>query len=176
MTRKEMTAELDALGIEYAKTAKNEVLAELIEANSNVTPEMRAVAKAAEDALVVKEPVPVAAKTLGQLKAAARKVAEKKVRVIITAMDKDKAELSGEIISCGNSMTGMLKEFIPFGKEWHVRQIIVDTLKEKKMWSTRDRKTKNGTIKENIEIPQYNVQLLEDLSQDELDRLVKEGK
>ena len=172
-----MTAKLDELGVEYAKTAKNEVLAKLIEDNSEFTPEMIAVAEAAEKAVEVKkEPVPQSAKTLGQLKAEARKAAEKKVRCIITAMDKDKAELSGEIISCGNSMTGMLKEFIPFGKEWHVRKIIVDTLKEKKMWSTRDRKTKNGTIKENIEIPQYNVQLLEDLSQDELDRLVKEAK
>jgi hypothetical protein len=196
MDRKEMMEKADELGLEYKKNISNDALSELIEgaegtteveteeevdteaAIKEVADKLAKEQKAMVDAVAaqkVEEKKPTKA-TLGNVKAQARKEAMKLVRCIVTPMDKDKAELNGEIISCGNSMTGMIKKYIPFGKEWHIPTVIVDTLKDKKMLSTRDRKTPKGTIKENIELPQYNVQMLPDLTQEELDRLVKENK
>lgn len=182
MSRDELKARAEELGLSYNSNIKTEALAELItNAENGLTPEIVAAAKEAEDVakkLVAEKPVEVAvenkAKTVGQVKAEARKNAMKLVRCIVTSMDKDKADLSGEIISCGNSMTGMIKKFIPFGKEWHVPVVILETLKDKKMLMTRDRRTDKGTVKEHYEVSQYNVQILPDLTQEELNRLLKE--
>lgn len=180
----ELKARAEELGLEFKGNISKKELSELIaDAENGVTPELKEAAQAAESIntklkeVVVETEKPVsAARTVGQIKADARKEANKLVRCIVTAMDKDKADLHGEIISCGNSMTGMIKKFIPFGTEWHVPKIIVDTLISKKMLTTRDRKTPKGIIKENVEIMQYNVQILPDLTQEELDRLQKEAK
>lgn len=183
MTRDELKVRAEELGLSYNSNIKTDALAELItNAENGLTPEIVAAAKEAEEVakkLVEKqvvEVVPVVnqAKTVGQVKAEARKEAMKLVRCVVTSMDKDKADLSGEIISCGNSMTGMIKKFIPFGKEWHVPMVILETLKDKKMLMTRDRRTDKGTVKEHYEVSQYNVQILPDLTQEELNRLLKE--
>ena len=182
MTRDELKARAEELGLSYNSNIKTDALAELItNAENGLTPEIVAAAKEAEEVskkLVADKPVetPVEnkAKTVGQVKAEARKNAMKLVRCVVTSMDKDKADLSGEIISCGNSMTGMIKKFIPFGKEWHVPTVILETLKDKKMLMTRDRRTDKGTVKEHYEVSQYNVQILPDLTQEELNRLLKE--
>lgn len=183
MTRDELKARAEELGISYNSNIKTDALAELISnAEQGITPEIAEAAKAAEEVskkLVEDKPkeetkVDNKAKTVGQIKAEARKAALKLVRCIITSMDKDKADLSGEIISCGNSMTGMIKKFIPFGKEWHVPVVLLETLKDKKMLMTRDRRTDKGTVKEHYEVSQYNVQILPDLTQEELNRLLKE--
>lgn len=183
MTRDELKVRAEELGLSYNSNIKTDALAELItNAENGLTPEIVAAAKEAEEVakkLVEKQVVEVApvenkAKTVGQVKAEARKNALKLVRCVVTSMDKDKADLSGEIISCGNSMTGMIKKFIPFGKEWHVPTVILETLKDKKMLMTRDRRTDKGTVKEHYEVSQYNVQILPDLTQEELNRLLKE--
>lgn len=184
MTRDELKARAEELGVSYNSNIKTDALAELIsKAEEGITPELEQAAKAAEEvtkSLVQEQPKEVTpvvenkAKTVGQVKAEARKNALKLVRCVVTSMDKDKADLSGEIISCGNSMTGMIKKFIPFGKEWHVPVVILDTLKDKKMLMTRDRRTEKGTVKEHYEVSQYNVQILPDLTQEELNRLLKE--
>lgn len=183
MTRDELKVRAEELGLSYNSNIKTDALAELItNAENGLTPEIVAAAKEAEEVakkLVEKQvaeaaPVVNQAKTVGQVKAEARKEAMKLVRCVVTSMDKDKADLSGEIISCGNSMTGMIKKFIPFGKEWHVPTVILETLKDKKMLMTRDRRTDKGTVKEHYEVSQYNVQILPDLTQEELNRLLKE--
>lgn len=182
MTRDELKVRAEELGLSYNSNIKTDALAELItNAENGLTPEIVAAAKEAEEVakkLVAEKPVEVVvenkAKTVGQVKAEARKNALKLVRCVVTSMDKDKADLSGEIISCGNSMTGMIKKFIPFGKEWHVPTVILETLKDKKMLMTRDRRTEKGTVKEHYEVSQYNVQILPDLTQEELNRLLKE--
>lgn len=185
MTRDELKSRAEELGLSYNSNIKTDALAELItNAENGVTPELAAAAKEAEEVakkLVADKPVedkPVVdnkAKTVGQVKAEARKNAMKLVRCVVTSMDKDKVDLSGEIISCGNSMTGMIKKFIPFGKEWHVPTVILDTLKDKKMVMTRDKRTDKGNIKEHFEVSQYSIQILPDLTQEELDRLQKEA-
>lgn len=182
MTRDELKVRAEELGLSYNSNIKTDALAELItNAENGLTPEIVAAAKEAEEVakkLVAEKPVEVVvenkAKTVGQVKAEARKNAMKLVRCVVASMDKDKADLSGEIISCGNSMTGMIKKFIPFGKEWHVPTVILETLKDKKMLMTRDRRTDKGTVKEHYEVSQYNVQILPDLTQEELNRLLKE--
>ena len=182
MTRDELKARAEELGLSYNSNIKTDALAELItNAENGLTPEIVAAAKEAEEVSkklvekpVKEEKVENKAKTVGQVKAEARKNAMKLTRCIVTSMDKDKADLSGEIISCGNSMTGMIKKFIPFGKEWHVPMVILETLKDKKMLMTRDRRTEKGTVKEHYEVSQYNVQILPDLTQEELNRLLKE--
>lgn len=182
MTRDELKARAEELGISYNSNIKTDALAELISnAEQGITPEIAEAAKAAEEVSKKlgedkpkEEKVENKARTIGQVKADARKASLKLVRCIVTSMDKDKADLSGEIISCGNSMTGMIKKFVPFGKEWHVPVVLLETLRDKKMLMVRDRRTPKGTIKEHYEVPQYNVQILPDLTQEELNRLLKE--
>lgn len=181
MTRDELKVKAEELGLTYNSNIKTDALAELItNAENGITPELVAAAKEAEEAskklveeAVATQPVSLG-KNVGQTKAEARKAALKLIRVIVTSMDKDKADVGGEIISCANSMTGIVKKFIPFGKEWHVPSIILDTLREKKLVMTRDRRTPKGVIKEIFEVDQYSIQVLPDLTQEELNRLQKE--
>lgn len=181
MTRDELKVKAEELGLTYNSNIKTDALAELItNAENGITPELVAAAKEAEEAskklveeAVATQPVSLG-NNVGQTKAEARKAALKLVRVIVTSMDKDKADVGGEIISCANSMTGIVKKFIPFGKEWHVPSIILDTLREKKLVMTRDRRTPKGVIKEIFEVDQYSIQVLPDLTQEELNRLQKE--
>ena len=179
MTRDEMKAKAEEMGLEFKGNISNDALAELIGLSDENTEDvdlakLEAEAEAKIAPTATKKPND--ARSIERTKAEARKEATKLVRAIVTPMDKDKAELAGEIFSCGNSMTGMIKKFIPFGKEWHIPKIIVDTILEKTLWTTRDRRTSKGIVKDDIEIKAYSVNILPDLTQEELNRIVKENK
>ena len=104
----------------------------------------------------------------------ARKEALKLVRVNITSMENTKNNLSGEIFTVSNSVIGTVKRYIPFGVDWHIEQIILNTLKEKEFQRFGSEKTPSGqTVRRAKSVPAYAIQILPLLTGAELEDLRK---
>lgn len=175
MERKELIAKAEGLGIEFRKNISTAELDEMVlqaESDKEIEAKSKEIETRTKD--IPKVEIDPATLDMGARKAYERKRASRLVRCIVSSMDKDKAELEGEIISTANSLTGVIKKMIPFGREWHIPQMLVETLQEKRMLATRDRRTPKGVVKDNIEVPAYNVVILPDLTQEELDELSKQ--
>ena len=98
--------------------------------------------------------------------------ASKLVRVIVNTRDQNKQDWPGEIISAGNSTVGFFKKYIPFGSEWHVPQIILNTLRSKKTQvfipkvDSKGNKTKVPKL-----INAYTIEVLDPLTVEEVKEL-----
>ncbi|WAW11628.1 hypothetical protein nACB1_010 [Acinetobacter phage nACB1] len=101
------------------------------------------------------------------------KAAHKLVRVIITPIDQTKAtNLESELISAGNSHIGTITRLVPFGVEWHVEQVILNALKEKKFQQFIKKKGQYGVdSNETRYVPAYSITILDPLTEDELKNL-----
>lgn len=87
--------------------------------------------------------------------------ATKLVRVIITPMDSTKRDYQGDVFSAGNSVVPTMTKYIPFGVEWHVPQIILNTIKEKVMNKFIAKKDERGReYREYQEAKAYSIQEL----------------
>jgi hypothetical protein len=176
MDRKELMKKADELSLEYKKNISNadlEIMVEQAEIDKSVKEKMAEIEAKTKDMPKI-DPVELKKElTEGEKKALKREKALILKRVIVTSMDKNKSEIDGEFISAGSSLIGgMIKKFVPFNREWHVPTIIYDTLKEKKMHTTMNRKAPNGVVvKEDIEVPAYSIVDLPPLTQEELDSL-----
>lgn len=111
--------------------------------------------------------------TKGELTEANYKEAMKLVRVIITPMEATKASnLESELFCAGNSLVGTVKRTIPFGVEWHVEQILINTIKEKKYQMFVSKKNHLGVdVVSARMVPAYSITTLDPLTQEELDKL-----
>ena len=90
-------------------------------------------------------------------------------RVIITCNDPQKADQSGDIISVSNGVVGNIRFYFHFNKPWHVPEIILDTLKESKLFLHASRKDGREIITR--EVPRYNIQVLPPLTEKERHRI-----
>lgn len=172
MTRDEMKIKAEELGLEYKKNISNDGLLELIQNHVDSVSTIKP-----EDKVEPVKEKPVVAKTQGQINAEERRKQELLKRVIITPVDPNKRELQGEIISCGNKRTKMIKKFVPFNTEWHVPLFIYQVLKDKTFRITKEYKTANGMkYKRDEEIPAYNINELPPLTSEERSRIIKENK
>lgn len=90
-------------------------------------------------------------------------------RVIITCNDPQKADQSGDIISVSNGVVGNMKFYFHFNKPWHVPEIVLDTLKEAKLFLHASRKDGREIITR--EVPRYNIQYLPALTEKERNRI-----
>ena len=99
--------------------------------------------------------------------------AMKLVRVIITPMDSLKAaNMDSDVFCAGNSVLGTVKRVIPFGVEWHVEQILLNTIREKKFQLFTSKKNARGATETTARlVPAYNITELPPLTQEELDKL-----
>jgi hypothetical protein len=94
--------------------------------------------KQALDAALAAEPVPVveadvptgAAKpqTPAQQLEELQKTALALIPITITSMDPADAQLTGTLVSVGNSVLGQITKAIPFGYKWYMPKILVDEL------------------------------------------------
>lgn len=111
--------------------------------------------------------------TKGELAEANYKEAMKLVRVIITPMEATKAtNLESEMFCAGNSLVGTVKRTIPFGVEWHVEQILINSIKEKKYQMFISKKNHLGVdVVSARMVPAYSITTLDPLTQEELDKL-----
>ena len=97
----------------------------------------------------------------------------KLVRVIITPMESTKAaNLESDMFCAGNSAVGTVKRTIPFGEEWHVEQILLNSIKEKKYQMFVTKKNAQGvTLTSAKLVPAYSISYLDPLTSEELDAL-----
>lgn len=105
-----------------------------------------------------------------------RMEASKLVRVRITCMNPMKREWQGEIFTCGNTKIGTYRRYVPFNAEngWHVEQIILDMIKERKCQVFYDEPGPRGTkIRRGKLIPEFAVEVLPPLTQKEIEDLAK---
>ncbi len=97
-------------------------------------------------------------------------------RIIISSNDPVKTELPGELHTVANNICNVSR-FIPFNNEngWVCEQILLDTLKEKQLQRVIYVKGPNGMqVPKSTVIPAYNIVILEDMTQAELDQLAKD--
>jgi hypothetical protein len=100
----------------------------------------------------------------------------KLVRLRISNLNPAKKAWPGEIISCGNSRTGIIRKFVPFGEAseegYHVPHFVYLTMKDRKFNSIKTRKGPNGkTIIDQRLVPEFALEVLEPLTPDELAKL-----
>lgn len=150
-----LTARADKLGISYSNNIGLETLRKRIEAKLDEADKEEEVKHTAS---------PLQKK---------RKEALQLVRVNITSMENTKNNLSGEILTVSNNVIGTLKRYIPFGQDWHIERIFLDTLREKQFQRFTSVNTTNGSVRRAMLVPAYAIQELPPLTEKELDELRK---
>ena len=161
----------DKLGIKYSNNIGLETLRERINAKLE---EREAVV---EEEKEEDKPKKKEAQTAAQIKETAvqkaRKEALKLVRVNITSMENTKNNLSGEIFTVSNGVASV-KRYVPFGVDWHIEQMLLNTLKEKEFQRFGTEKTPSGqTVRRAKSVPAYAIQILPPLTEKELEDLRK---
>jgi len=102
------------------------------------------------------------------------KDAQKLVRIQVACLNPLKSDYSAVIISGGNSVMPTETKTIPLNTPWHVPRILVDILKNKKFQVFHETKDETGkTIKKTVQTPEFAVQELPPLNEDELAALAK---
>lgn len=145
----------DALGVEYKANISTKTLSKLIKEFEEQEEQ--------EDGLTENERIQ---KTMEE--------ATKLVRVIITPMDSSKRDYQGDVFSAGNAVVPTMTKYVPFGVEWHVPQIILNTIKEKVINRFIAKKDERGReYREYQEARAYSIQELPPLTKEELEELAK---
>ena len=129
--------------------------------------------QAAQHTAQAKQVAPLQRPTPLQEKMARRDKALQLVRIRVANMNPINSNLKGDIISAGNSELGMIKKFVPFNAEhgWHVPQILLDVLQNKKFMTHYEVKIGNKRIKKHKLVPEYSIEILPPLTSAELDAL-----
>ncbi len=112
--------------------------------------------------------------TLLQRKREAKLAATKLVRVKVACMNPNKKAHKGTLRSAGNDLVGTVKRFIPFNKIWHVEAILLKQLQKAAFTQFEEVNTKDGiTIKRPISVKEFSVEVMPDLTKEELAKLAK---
>lgn len=100
--------------------------------------------------------------------------AMKLVHVIITPNDPIKQQMGQEYFACGNSVLGTVARIIPFGENWLVEQMLLNTIKEKQvqLFITK-RDNKGNEYKESKIVPAYQITELPLPTKAEIDELAR---
>ncbi len=135
-----------ALGISVHHNAKNETIAAKISA-------------------ALKEDEPEATSS----KASLKKTQMELKRVIVTSNDPMKADQTGDILRVSNKVTGNVAFYFPFGKPWHIPNIVLDAVREQKLFLHSARMDGREVVTRTV--PAYNIQELPSLTEKELERI-----
>ena len=106
-------------------------------------------------------------------KQALRKEAFKLHRIKLTATSPFEKQMPSTTISAGNSLIGDVQRTIQFDEPWHVEEIILNALREKKYRTKKDYVdpvTRRKTSK-NVYYNAYNIEILPALTTEELKEL-----
>lgn len=95
----------------------------------------------------------------------------KLIRVRITCHDSSKSAWEGKPFSGGNDIIPSITRYIPFGREWHCEQILLNIIKEER-YTMRTSKKVNGKLVTTAQtVPTYNVEILPPLTEKEIKQL-----
>ena len=165
--RQELLDRAALLGLTIHPQAKNETIAAKIAAKLKDEPDPEAVVDPAAPVTTPEAPA-APAPAIG---ADGKEIhpAKRLSRVIITCNDPQKADQTGDIISVSNGEVGNLRFYFHFNKPWHVPHIILETLKESKLFLHSSRRDGRDVVTR--EVPRYNIQYLEPLDEKGLERI-----
>ena len=156
-------------GMEALIASKANSLTETDGSNTNTELDPNIVAKLATMSFNEAE-----GKAVKSARAEKQKEAMRLVRCTISCNNKNKSEFSGEIFCARNKILPEVKKFVPFGVPTHIPLILLNMIKEKRYQVFRTKKLPNGqTVKEPSLIPEYNIQELPPLTQQELDAIAR---
>ena len=156
-------------GMEALIASKANSLTETDGSNTNTELDPSVVAKLAAMSFNEAE-----GKAVKSARAEKQKEAMRLVRCTISCNNKNKSEFSGEIFCARNKILPEVKKFVPFGVPTHIPLILLNMIKEKQYQVFRTKKLPNGqTVKEPSLIPEYNIQELPPLTQQELDAIAR---
>lgn len=158
----------DTYGIKYHSSIKSQALSVKI---SEELKRREANANTVTEGLDITKPEPTAAATPAIAGNNPRSEAGMLVRIILNPIDPLKTPRGAEMFGAGNSVAGMFKKVIPYGKPWHVPKIIVNMLQEKKYMTFTTREVKGHEVKSKHLMPAYNIQILPDLTPEEINDL-----
>jgi hypothetical protein len=116
---------------------------------------------------------PNAKVTAAELKAKRKQAATRLVRIRVTNMNPIKGNIKGEVLSAGNAEIGFVKKMIPYNAEngWHVPQILLTVLRNKKFMSHYEQKIGNKRVKKHRLVPEYAIEVMEPLTGKEIEEL-----
>lgn len=154
----------DLLGVKYSKNISEETLQERV---------TEALSKESTSTGVVEEVVSTEGVTDADLLKQAKEEAFKLVRVRVTAHDPLRKAYQGELFSVISGNLGTVTKYVQFGVAWHIPQILLDMIKSKEYQGFRTIKTKIGNAQEPYSAPMYAVEVLDPLTEAELENLAK---
>lgn len=98
----------------------------------------------------------------------------KLVHVIITPNDPMKQQMGHEYFGVGNSVLGTIARIIPFGEQWLIENVLLQSIKEKQtqIFVTR-RDSKGNEFVESKIIPAYQITELPLPTKEEIEELAK---
>lgn len=114
--------------------------------------------------------------TNADLRSRKRMEALKLIRCRVTCMDSAKKEWNGEIITVSNSVVGTVRKYVPYNSDapYHLEQIIISALREKKMQVFVNKPGKYGVPnKESKTVNAYSIEILDPLTDAELQKLAQ---
>lgn len=170
--RQELLSRAALMGLQIHPNAKNETIAAKIAAALKAKPGDPEPSDDANGDDGAKQPETL---TLAPMEPALSKQdkelhpAKRLHRVIITCNDPQKADQSGDIISVSNGEVGNIRFYFHFNKPWHVPEIVLETIKEAKLFLHSSRKDGREIVTR--EVPRYNIQYLPALTDKERNRI-----
>ncbi len=161
--RKELLARAQLMGLTIHPNAKNDTIAAKIAAAlaDKPDPETGKQETAPKpDVVADAEPEP---------KAKEIHPAKRLHRVLVSCNDPQKADQTGDILSVSNGDVGNIRFYVHFNKPWHVPHIVLETMKESKLFLHSSRKDGREIITR--EVPRYNIQYLDPLNDKQRERI-----
>ena len=103
-----------------------------------------------------------------------KKKASRLIRVRIHCNDPAKKDWPGEYITVGNNAVGTYRKYVPYNQDepFHLPEIIVNALREKRVQVFATKKSKNGIpVRESKSIAAYAIEIVQPLTEEELTQL-----
>lgn len=159
--RKELLARAQLMGLTIHPNAKNDTIAAKIAAAlaDKPDPETGKQETAPKPDVVADE----------EPKAKEIHPAKRLYRVLVSCNDPQKADQTGDILSVSNGDVGNIRFYVHFNKPWHVPHIVLETMKESKLFLHSSRKDGREIITR--EVPRYNIQYLDPLNDKQRERI-----
>lgn len=159
----------DTMGVKYHPNAKLETLRQKVQDHLDGLD-----AKSA-DTDSTDEPAEPKAETEQQIRDRVRAEALRLVRCRIYNLNPEKRDLRGEIITVANKYIGSVSKLIPFGEAtdggYHIPNVLYQNLLGRRFQSVTTKMVKGQIEVVRRMVPEYNVELLPQLTQDELEEL-----
>ena len=160
------------LGLKHSPNIGEEALAKKIQDHLEGTQGLADTEEVAQAAVQEEQGAP--ALTVEDLRASARKNAQKLIRVNIVPNDPQRAQLQGELIYTGNNQIGTIGKYVPYGtvQGYHIPQMIYDILKARTYTHFMMRKDQyKNEVAYPIQRPAYNIEILPNLTEKEIKRI-----